>query len=476
MNWRAIIFLSVFLCGIQAASAQEAWSLKQCIDQALQNNISIKQSTLSVESAQISYAQTKAGALPSVNAFASHGYNWGQTVDPFTNQFATARTQSNSFSLSSSVTLFSGLTTWQNMQRARIDNEASAMDVEAMKNDVAMTVATTYLSVLFNEELLANAQGQLEISRQQVERIKMLHDVGQVAKGSLLDMEAQLANDELNLVNMENQLAISYLSLSQVMMLTPAQTANFKIQRPQIDGVDESAIVVSPDEVYKTASNTMPEVKSSELRIASAERSISASQGGRYPSLSASVSYGTGYSGAAQSFTGFDPAFSIDTIGFNAITGDYVVAPSYTPLYIDKPFGEQFQDNKNTRVSFSLNIPIFNGWQTRSSIQQAKITRANAELTLESTKNSLRVNIEQAYADAIAALKRYRASTKSVNALEESFKYSRIRYEEKMINTVEFNDAKNKLASAQSDLVQAKYDYIFKTKILDFYQGKPLSF
>lgn len=460
----------------QIVHAQDTWTLQKCIDQALANNIQVKQSELNVASAESNYEQTKAGALPSVNAFASHGYNWGQTIDPFTNQFATNQVQSNSFSLSSSVTLFSGGQTYHNMQRARLDNEASKLDVKQMKNDISMTVATTYLNVLFNEELVTVAKNQVEISRQQVERIKKLVDAGQVARGNLLDMEAQLANDELALVNNENSLAISYLNLAQVMMLTPAEAANLQIARPPMDNVNGAMISVSADEVYTAAINTMPEVKSSEVRIMSSERSLKASQGGRYPRLSASLSYGTGYSGAAQEFIGFGNTTGNDTIGFNAITFEPVVSPRFDPLYADKPFSDQLTDNVNTSLNFQLNIPIFNGYQTKNNVQLAKINLENSRLNLESTKNTLRINIEQAYADAQAALKRYNASQRSVTALEESFKYSRIRYEQKMINTVDFNDAKNKLAAAQSDLVQAKYDYIFKTKILDFYQGKPLSF
>jgi outer membrane protein len=475
MNWKVLFVPLVFFGMSNISKGQTAWSLKQCIDHALQNNIQIKQSSLSVESAEATYQMTKAGTLPSVNAYASHGYNLGQSIDPFTNQFANSTVQTNSFSVSSSVTLFSGLTTWQNIQRTRLDNEASKFDVEQMKNDVSLTVATTYLSVLFNQELAENARGQVEVSRQQVERIEKLVKAGQLAKGNLLDMEAQLANDELTLVNNENALAISYLNLSQVMMLSPEQSATFEIQRPQLPDLGSASIATNPDEVYNAALNTMPEVKSGELRILSSDRSLKASQGGRYPRLSASMSYGTGYSGAAQSFQGLSSNGGFDTIGFNAFTFDPVVSPTFSASYIDKPFSDQVKDNVNTQISFTLSIPIFNGLSVNNSVQQAKISRINADLNLESTKNTMRVNIEQAYADAVAALKRYRASEKSVSSLEESFKYSRIRYEEKMINSVEFNDAKNKLALAQSNLVQAKYDFIFKTKILDFYQGKPLS-
>lgn len=454
--------------------AQEPWSLKQCIDQALASNIQVQQAELSVSSAEANYQQTKAGALPTVNAFASHGYNWGQTIDPFTNQFATNRVRSNSFSISSNMVVFSGLSTWNSIQMARVNNEAARFDIESMKNDIAMTVTTTYLSVLFNMELVENARNQLDISRQQVERIRVLVAAGQLAKGDMLDMEAQMANDELNLVNQENALQISYLNLAQLLMLNPDQASTFAIQRPSLDMAENANAPVDAKEVFNTAVQNMPEIKSGEMRVMSSDYSVNSAKGGRYPRLSASLSYGTGYSGAAQNLIGLNPTGN-DTVGFTSIGFEPVVSPTFTPIYEDKPFGEQFTDNVNTSLNFSLTIPIFNGYQTKNSVQQARINRENAVLDLEARKNQLRVTIEQSYVDALAALKRFRAAEKSVAALEESFKYSRVRYEEKMINTVDFNDAKNKLAQAQSDLVQAKYDYIFKTKILDFYQGKPLT-
>ncbi len=475
MNRVIVFVLAMLTMAVQPVLAQESWTLNKCIEYAVQNNIQVKQSAISSEIAKATYKQSKGNLLPSLNGFASHGYNWGQTIDPFTNQFASQRVRQNSFSLRSDVTLFAGFSNMNAMKQSKYDYEASKFDVEKMRNDISMNVATSFLQIMFNEELLAVAEQQVAITGQQVERTNKLVEAGQLPKGDALNLASQLATEEQNMVNAQNNLTLSYLSLIQLLQLQGADANSFKIQRPDLPEVNESMVNGTPADVYNTALLQMPEIKASEQRVMSAEKSMASAKGGRSPQLTLSGSYGTGYSGASSEPFG-EPTFSVDTFGVTAFSLEPVLIPSVSYNTRIKSFADQFDDNLNKSLTFSLTIPIFNGWSVETNINRSRLNHENAKLTLESTKNQLLSDIQRAYTDALGAYKSYNASKKSVEALRESFKYAEIRYQEKMINAVDYNDAKNKLTNAESDLLRSKYDYIFKTKVLDFYQGKPLTF
>jgi outer membrane protein len=227
--------------------AQEEWSLQRCIGYALENNIQVKQSEVSVNISEQNYNQSRAAALPTLNGFASHGYNWGQRIDPFTNQFATQRVRNNTFAVNSSITLFGGFTTINNIRKSKFDLLASKYNVDKMRNDIAMNLATTFLQVLFNEELLEISRKQVDASRLQLQRLESLEQQGQIARGQVLDMRAQLANDELNVVNRQNALDLSRLSLIQLMQLKGQDAANFRIARPDLSSIEPTELQNLPD-------------------------------------------------------------------------------------------------------------------------------------------------------------------------------------------------------------------------------------
>lgn len=468
-----LLALSVSLCCGGSILAQEGgWTLEKCIQHALDNNLQIQQSELNAESAKSSATQSKFDLLPTINAGATHGYNWGQTIDPFTNQFATNRVRSNSLSVSSSVTLFSGFSKLNTVKQRQFDFLAAQYDAEAMQNDISMQIATNFLQVLFNKELLKVANNQYELTTLQVARIKKMVEVGQMPKSNLLDLEAQLANEELNKVNAENQLNISLLSLKQLLQINDN---NFEVTTPDLSPNNLDQMAVNPEEVYKKALELRPEIKSSEYQLKSAERAKAIAIGGQSPRLSVSGSYGSGYSGNNKVPVG-NPTIEQEVIGVTEISGEQVIAPNFIfDEFEPRSFKDQLDANINQSLTFQLSIPIFNGWSTRNNITRAKISYETANLRLEQSKQQLEQDIQRAHNDALAALKQYQASKKAVSALEESFKYASARYESQLINTIDYTDAKNKLTQAQSDLLRAKFDYIFKSKILDFYQGKPLA-
>jgi outer membrane protein len=466
---RFLIILFALVLPFAAANAQKVWSLHDCIDYALSNNIQVKQQQLSEQVAKINLLESKTGLLPNINANASHGYNYGKTVDMYTNQFASNTVQSDNFYLSSSVTLFNGFQLLNTIKQNRIDLQVSQFDLDKMMNDISLNISTAYLQILYNIEILNNAQKQVEVTNQQVNRTKKLVDAGTAAKGDLLTLEAQAASEDLNVVTAQNTLDISYLTLSQ--MLDLSSPDSFKIAIPVIDISLQPTVLLTPEQIYAFAVNSQPEIKSAELKVQSSEIGLSIAHGMRSPNLSLRGSYGTGYSGASERIK--DLNYGYYPGGFTN-KGDTVFLIDQIPNYEKIPFKDQIDKNRNKSISFDLSIPIFNGWKANATISKAKIAIQNAQFTLQTAKSTLFKSIQQAYADAIAALNKYKSSQKSVDALKEAFKYSDQKFQVGLVNSVDYDDAKNKLAEAESNLLQAKYEYVFRLKILDFYMGKPI--
>jgi outer membrane protein len=462
------LFLSLFVI-VPVWAQNEALNLQQCIDRAWNNNLQLKQQRLSVDLAEQNLLQSKAARFPSLNASASHVYNFGRTIDIFTNDFATESVQSNNFNVSSGVNLFSGFQVQNTIRQNRLELEAGKYDLDRSYNDIALLVASAYLQILFNTELVETVNNQLEITRLQVDRTQKLVEAGTLPRGSLLTIQAQLATEELQLVNAQNQLDLSYLNLRQILFLP--ENVQFAIVVPEIDIEPEDDNPYSPMQVYGVAVLEQPQVKSAELRIMSAERGLAVAKGSRSPMLALRGSYGTGYSGA--SFQRTDVITGAYPIGATE-AGELVYAPSFETRV--KPFNEQLSDNLNRSIGLFLTIPIFNNYQVKTGIGRSQINLENARLQNQIVREQLFQTIQQAHADATASLKRYNATQKNVTALQESFRYTEQRFNVGMVNSVEYNDTKNRLAAAESELLQSKYEYVFRMKILDFYLGEPLTF
>ena len=454
-------------------SQQREWSLEDCINYALDNNIDIKKQLLAVNVNEADLLQSKLNMLPSLNGGATHGYNWGQTVDRYTNQFATTRVQSNNFYLGANMNLFSGLQQVNTVKQNKLDLMASQYDLDLLMDDISIAVAGFYLDILFNQELLSVAREQLEVTKQQVNRMSKMVEAGTLAKGDLLNLQAQAATEELQVVEAENRLAISYLNLQQLIDLPV--TREFRVETPELKPIEAPQVLLTADDVYQTALNNRPEIKSAELRVQSAEKGISIARGYLSPVLNFRGQWATGYSGAAQE--GVDPFTQILPIGYlqsnpqEIVLGQYDTYESYQTI----PFWDQMDKNNNRVVGLSLQIPIFNGWQVRNAISKAKIMHEDARYSLQQNKINLNKKIQQAYADAVAALKNYTASNVKVEAQSEAFKYAEQKFEVGLLNSVEYNETKKELTRAESDLLQAKYRFIYTTTVLDFYMGNPLS-
>jgi outer membrane protein len=467
---RRLLFLGLLTTLTLALNAQQVWSLEKCINHALQNNLQLKQQKLLVEAARADALQTKLDLLPGVTANASHSYNYGQTIDRYTNQFASSRVQSNNFYLQGGITLFNGFQKINSIRQTQLDLMATLEDADKYANDLSINIATFYMQVLFYKELVNIRSNQLDITRQQVERMQKLVDAGTMAAGEFFIVEAQLASEESLLIQAQNSLELSLLTLTQLLDLPT--TEGFDIEVPDLAVEDQPALTGDPNSIYQHALANRPEIRAARLREQSSEKSLARARGLLYPSLSLSGSWGTGYSGASKEE---DQAFSeITPIGFTtSFDTIYTEITRYT--YRTPSWGDQIRNNNNQTIGLYLTIPIFNGWQSRTAVSKSKLALENSRLETEVQSLQLRKTIYTAWTDAKAALKNYDAAVKKVNATQESFRYAEQKFNVGIMNSVDYNNAKKDLTNAESELIQSKYDYIFKSTVLDFYMGKQLT-
>ena len=458
---------------MQNVEAQKKWNLEQCINYALQHNIEIKQKELSLKIQESNVTQSKASMLPTLTANGSDVVNWGKSVDRYTNQFADTRTNSVNLYLQGNVTLFNGFQMLNTVKR-NVDNlKVQEYQLELAKDIKSLGVTTAFLQIVYDKESLLNKQNQVSLSQKQAERTKKLVDAGSKAKGDLYNINSQLASDQVQLIKAENQLTLSVLKIKQLMDL-PGDTT-FDIEVPIIELTANFGGLQNPYTVYNYAIKNRPEIKGAEMQVETSKKTLSISKGGISPSLSFSASLGSGFSGANQILDG-QPVFNgYKPTGDITSGGDNVLSPNFTYNYATKVWSDQIVDNRNYSIGFHLRIPLFNGLQTYTNISQSKIAVQQAELQLEQSKRDMRQTIEQAYADARSSFKQYEAAKIQVESLQEAFTYSEEKYNAGMIDAFEYNSAKIKLDLAMSQLLTAKFDYVFRVKVLDFYSGKPLT-
>lgn len=472
---RSVLFLLFILTTGANCYCQQEWSLQKCIDKAFENNIQIKQSELGLGLAHADRKQALGAALPSVNASASHGYNFGQAIDPFTNTFATSQIRSNSFGANTNVILFSGLQTYNSIKQSEVNVEARKADIEAMQNDVVLNVSSAYLGVLFNQEFVNIAQSTVSATQQQVDRVQKLVDAGQLPAGNLSDIQAQLASEQATLIGSQNNLDLAYLSLSQLLFLTEEESRSLNVQSPSPAQLEETNLAPNAEGAVSNALGNFPQMTSARLGVESAELGLSIAKGSMSPRLTASYSYGTGYSGANMIGVG-TPSFIDIPIGIDPDTGNLILETQ--EIYTDfqtKPFGDQLSENTNSSLFFSLNIPIFNGWFTSTNIQRAEIGLKNAMYNQENAELLLEQDVRRAYADALASQKNFDAAEIAYNASVTAHDYAKVRFEEGVINFVDYNSAKVRMDNSQAEMLRNKYDSLFKVKIIEFYQGKILT-
>ncbi len=458
-------------------------TLEAAIGIALKNNPQLKQSGLQYELSTSDLEQAKWRRWPSLNFSASQGFSFGRNIDPFTNQFVQQNVSFNNYSLSAGVTLFNGGALQNTVKQNQLTQNASEKDLEAARNDVMLNVALAYLQILNNQELITVAERQIEATQYQLERTAKLVEAGSLAESNLFDLKSQLANDELSLVNAQNNLESSKLSLKQLMNVIggePVEVVTITLADPTLQLYDASV-----DEVFNSAVSNLPQMKAAELKIQAAAKGIDIARSAYLPSLTLSGSIGTSFSSVAPKERFIGDGSGSTTIEVPSPNQYVLVGDTRVPIYsivttpngANQHFGyfDQLNYNRNPSFNLSLRIPIFNAFQAKYQVNSARINHLNTQYQGELALQQIRQNVEQAYIAMSNAAKRYSATANQVRALEETFRVAESRFNVGAINSAEYNIAKANLDQARANLVQTKYDYIFRTKILDFYMARPLS-
>ena len=431
MKTKIITAIILFFCVLQI-SAQNRWTLPECIDTALANNRNIKKQKLNYKSGEISYNQAKANRLPNLNASLGQNFNFGRSLAA-DNTYQNSNSQNTSFSLSSGVTLFNGFRMKNTIEARQAELLAAGADVQKIEKDIILNVSGVFLQVLQNKEMLRNAENQLNITRENIARRKELIEAGKLAEGEIFEIQAQEAKEELARVQAENQLKLSLLDLSQVLELDHFEDIDVAVPENLLE--NELALL-SADEVYRSALDNRPEIKSAQHRLESSLKSVEIANAGKLPSLSMGAQWGTGY-------------YNMSNLPNNAA------------------FGKQFSNNMSTGIGLSLSIPIFNRYEVKNQVESAKLNVESSKIDIENTKIELRKTIQQAYYNALAAKNRWDSSRKSVKANEESYRFASQKYEVGRANQYELNLAKTNLSQSISEETQAKYEYVFRMKILE---------
>ncbi len=479
-------FLVVLLVGFTTVSfAQETkkiWTLRECVDYAIANNLDVRRSVYNRETGGVNALQSKMQMLPTLNANANGGYNWGRNIDPTTNAFVTERITFANGGLQSSLLLWNGFRQYYAVRQNETELNALSEDLIKAKNDVILSVINLYLNVIFNKELLANAQLQLGSTQQQVDRTRKLSEAGAVPRADVLNLEAQLATNELNLIQSENALTISLLQLKQALQLPASNPLDVEV--PVVDVERDLILEQSAEEIFAEALLLMPEIRAAQIRIKSAEYAVRSARGNYYPRITLTGSISSIYSSARREFLSdgtfsqinSDPLNPLNQIGYVQGTNQPIFATRTSPGggFSQVPFATQINDNLGKNLSLGVNIPLFNGFNARATVQRSIIVREQAHINALQFENTLRQSVETAVTDASAAYRTFLSAERQVSARDEAFRMTKQRFDAGAVNFVEYQVAENDLFQSKSDLLRAKYDLLFKKKLIDFYQGKPL--
>lgn len=473
MKGRIISLLNILIlfCSTSVL-AQGPLTLKDAVEIAIKNNIEVRQADLELERSKVNLTQSRAARFPSAEGFAFQGINQGRSIDPFTNQFINQRIDFGNYGLNAGLPIFNGFSIHNTIRANSLAYDASKMELQQNKDAITLNVILAYLQVLTNTDLVAQSKNQFELSAKQVERLNLMNEQGAIQPSQYYDLKGEQAGNQLALVNNQNALDAARLLLSQLMNVP--YDANLQIERISLDQFS-TTYSNTPDEIYQISSSELAIVKAAKLRRESAARAVKAFKGLLYPSLSLNGNLTTNYSSAAFQDIFLNDA-EIETKNYVTVNGSRVPVISPIKNFRSEKIGysDQLDNNLFTSVNLGLRIPLFNGLQTRSRIRIAQITEKNAALIEETTRIQLKQNIEQAYFNMTAAQNRYQTLLEQVAAFAESFRGAEERFNAGAINSVDYLVAKNNLDRANINLINARYDFVLRTKVLDYFQNKPL--
>lgn len=415
--------------------AQQGWTLDRCIDYAIENNIQIRQSDIATQTRDVDLNSARSNRLPGVSASASQSWSFGRslTID---NTYANTNTASTSFSIGADMTLFAGGRVSGNIHNAQLGLEAAKADLERIKDDVRVQVAQAFIQIVYNRSILDVARNQVTIDSMQVERLDALAAIGKASSAEVASQRATLAQSQLSVTQAQNNLSMSILTLTQLLELPSPQ--GFDVIQPDADAIEFSS-PDSPEQIYAQALEIKPAIKSEEIRLQQASNSIDIAKGGYYPTLSLSAGAGTGYYTSSNR------------------TSDN--------------FGSQMKNNFGPHVGLNLSIPIFSRNNNRNNVRSAQLNMMNQEMQLDNVKKQLYKEIQQAYYNTVSSKSRYESSQEVQTSAQESFELMQAKYEGGKASITEFNESKNRLVTAQADVIKYRYEYLFNTALLEFYRN-----
>ncbi len=474
------IFASLFLIAVvfKTGHAQEIWSLEKCVRHALEVNYNIKQSQLNISGAKLTDELNRFARYPYLDGNGNYGLNYGRSVNPSTYTFQNAQTSYNSWSLNAGITIWNGNRINNTIKQGSFDLEASRADLEQTSNNTALSVAQAYLQILLNEEQVENAKKRLGSSQDLLAKTEKQIRAGSLAQNARYDILATIAKNEQSLVTANNNVEISYLNLKQLLVIDPDY--NLRVERPQVVIPDDHPENYVLKNIYSTALNNQPLIRAGDLRVKSAELGVKVAEAAQLPQLSATASVNSNYSSSISvddptlgtPYTRLSPISIQDATG--KVTTLDIVQSGYSNLPTKSYFG-QLNDNLGEGLGLRLSVPIFDNNRNKIGVERARLTIESQRLTNDRNKQQLKSDIQTAIANARAAKQTLEAAQKTFDAQRIAFENNDKRFQIGGVSAFELSQAKSNADSAESDLTVAKYDYLFKLKIVDYYEGKPMT-
>ncbi|WP_303183988.1 TolC family protein [Tannerella sp.] len=432
---RLSLLLFAGVLSAQEPVSVKKWSLQECIDYAKEHNLEVRMQQINVQQQEVTLSTARSKRLPDLSASASQGWNFGRSPSGYDNTYKNQNARSTNWSLSTNVPVFTGFRITNEVAAAKLNLQAVAAELEKVKENMEISITSAYLQVLYQKELLGVSNEQLALSREQLERIRSMHAAGRASEAQIYEVEAQVANDELSVVQAESDLQIALLGLTQLLELPSPE--GFAVEEPA--GEVELLLARRPEDIYRTALTTRASVRADALRLQGSEKNIGIARSAYYPTLSFGAGYGNNYYFA----DGFD----------------------------NLSFSEQLKKNRNQYFGFNVSVPIFSRWTTRNGVRSAKLDKRMQELRLENTKKALYKDIQQAYYNALAAGEKYKASEAAYVSARKSFGYMDEKFANGRATVYEYNQSKTSMTKAMSNRTQAKYEYLLRKKIMEFYEG-----
>ena len=478
MHLLKAIYLSCFLLLPLVATAQQGedtWSLERCVRYAVDHNISIKQDSLNARLAQYTVKQSRLSQIPSVSAQGNYGRSFGRSINPTTNQFVEGDYNYLSTSGTVNALLFSGLQVRNTIEKNKYSLEAALADLDQLRDDISVNVANSYLAVLLANEQIAISKNQVLVSQAQLDQTRAFADAGRLPELNVAQLESQVASDSANLINSISTFNSAILDLKTLLNLD--FSVPFTIKEPETVPVNElNTVLMDPAEIYQKAHQHFGSIKGSEMRVNAAQKGLSAAKGALYPQIYLGYQVGTNFASNYETYTYTQGKPQIVGVAVDSARNTFynVYQPTVNTIVSQMPFGDQFSTNLRHSVYLNLNVPIFNGWQSQFNVRQAKINLETQELNEYNTELTLKQNVYKAHNNAVNSIQKYNAAKRADDAATRALDFAKKRYDLGLTSTVDLLVTQNSQFSAASNLAIAKYDLIFKLKVIDYYLGKEL--